>query len=39
MEVLDLTHNKLSEESLPANFWMMGKHYMLAARSNLLVPP
>jgi len=27
LEVLDITHNKLSEEGLPGNFWMMGKSY------------
>jgi hypothetical protein len=25
LEVLDITHNKMSEEGLPGNFWMMGK--------------
>jgi len=25
LEVLDITSNKMSEEGLPGNFWMMGK--------------
>lgn len=26
LEILDVTHNKLSEDGLPGNFWMMGKN-------------